>query len=146
MKQIKDLISSTYSEPSETPSNEYNEQDKRNIQEIFLLIKANYGNKFTSRFTTPEEVKILSRIWLASLAGTHRDHLQKALLYCFQICEWPPELSQFLDHLKKVQSDSEVTKLMRLPRPGITPSSKNTARMALDNLRSRLSARSPAKE
>jgi len=87
------------------------------IQEIFLLMKANYGHKWTSNLSSPEEIKIAARLWLFHFHTYSRDNLHTALSHCFLRYDWPPSVKEFRTELRLAQRLEETQTLLQLPPP-----------------------------
>jgi hypothetical protein len=68
-------------------------------------MKATWGNKYTSQFTSPEDVKVAMRVWLLQFAGTNRDILHSAMTRLGAQLEWPPTVQQMKAEIKTLQRE-----------------------------------------
>lgn len=118
MKHISDLTSSTSHQQSDTAStNPFNDKAKRTIQELFVVMKASWGNKYTSQFTTPEDVRLAMRLWLQEFHSNDRDILHQALAVLSKKLEWPPSIKEMNDQVRLIEKERANLAALKLPAP-----------------------------
>ena len=137
-KSIKDLVHSTLQPQSEPASTrpEGSQEAQQTIKELFLLMKATWGNKYTSQFKSPEDVKLSMRVWLRSFHSTDKNILHHALERLGRQLEWPPTVEQMLKEVRVVHQERTVF-LRSLPAPA-KKRTKEIGLRTLSQIRSRL--------
>ena len=135
MKHISELTKPATQTPSEPPLINYSDEAKEIIKELFMLMKANYGHKWTSNLKEPGELKIAARLWLFHFHSQSREQLHKALSYCFLKYDWPPTVKEFYGELRLVRQEAGVHELLRLPSPRVEPGLSRIAEEHLEKLK-----------
>ena len=136
MKHISELTHPQHTQQqSETPSINYTDEAKQNIKEIFMLMKANYGHKWTSNLKEDGELKIAARLWLYHFHWYSKDILHEALSFCFLRYDWPPTVKEFREQVRLVQVQEKTRQLLALPAPPREPGLSTIAQEHLEKLK-----------
>lgn len=122
---------------SETVSINYSEESKQTIKELFLLMKATWGNKYTSNFKSPEDVRLAMRVWLQVFHNKDKCILRQALEQLALRLEWPPTIHEMSDQIKTIEKDQMA---LTNSYPRLPPSRRtDTGRRELNKLKKILS-------
>ena len=104
MQHISELTNSISPQPSRPASTTtYSEQSKQNIKELFVLMKATWGNKYTSQFTTPEDVRVAMRVWLQAFHDIESRILRRCIERLAFRLEWPPSIEQMAAEIRLIR-------------------------------------------
>lgn len=135
MKHISELTHPHTQTQSATPSINYSDESKENIKELFMLMKANYGHKWTSNMKEEGELKITARLWLFHFHTHSKETLHTALSYCFLRYDWPPTVKEFREQIRLVRVEHQVRSRLSLPAPQPEPGLSAIAEAHLQKLK-----------
>ena len=118
-RKINEIVDSTLhkqSEPHSTSNTEGTDFQKRMIQELFMVMRATWGNKYTSQFKELDDVKLAMRVWLRAFRRNDKDMLHQALANLALQLEWPPTIEQMTAEVKRLEAERTVFQ-RALPKP-----------------------------
>ena len=125
MKHISELTSTSQKQSVPASIEPVSLESKRIIQELFVVMKSIWGNKYTSQFKSKDDVRMAMRIWHHTFNKEESSVLHEALVRLSIKLDWPPTIKEMKAETKTVKRERQVIPfgLKRLNRFGHTQAS-----------------------